>query len=135
MKKLEGCKKTVYEDTNGNFTVGIGFNLDSNGAEDLWAKARIPEDIDKVRDGSIELSDESIESLFKVSWEWCIARAEARSLNLDLDYFSMPAYKQFILADIVYNTGSVTKWKKVFMNTEVADILVEARRRPVSYNG
>ena len=130
MKKLEGCKERVYQDVLGNPTVGIGFNLHSPGAKDLWTKAGIPEKFEDVMTGRATLHNDSIEKLFKESWEWCKARAEARSLNLDLDYYSMPAYKQFILADIVYNTGSVTKWKKVFMNTDIEGVIFEARRKP-----
>ena len=39
-------------------------------------------------------------------------------------------YKKFILADIVYNTGSIKKWKKVLIKEDPNDVLFEARRNP-----
>jgi len=35
-----------------------------------------------------------------------------------------------ILKDIVYNTGSLRKWRRVLLNTEPDDVLYEARRNP-----
>ena len=42
----------------------------------------------------------------------------------------MPDWKKFILKDIVYNTGSIKKWRKVLVNTVPEEVLYEARRNP-----
>ncbi len=130
MKKLEGIKYIAYDCTANKRTIGIGFNMESYGAKKVWDKLQIPEDFDKVFNKEQELSEESAIKLFNKTWKWCEKKATQRADKLGLHYTSMPDFKRFILADIVYNTGSISKWRKVLLNKGPRDVLFEARRNP-----
>jgi len=130
MIELEGLKLLAYDCPAGFRTVGIGFNMENPNAQRVWEKLDIKEDFDKVFYKEIEISKETAIKLFNHTWKWCIKQAKKRADELGLDYNAMPEYKQFILADIVYNTGSIKKWRKVLINKEPKSVLYEARRHP-----
>jgi GH24 family phage-related lysozyme (muramidase) len=130
MKRLEGIEYIAYDCTANKRTVGIGFNMEAHGARKVWDKLQIPENFDKVFNKEEELSEESAVELFYHTWRWCQRKAEERCNELGLNYNSMPEYKKFILADIVYNTGSISKWRKVLINNTPESVLYEARRNP-----
>jgi len=127
---LEGCKTKSYLDAVGRVTVGIGFNMDRPGARKAWNKCEIEQDFDAVYDGSEELDQESIHRLFFFCWDYAIGKAAKRARELGLDYYRFPRYKQFILADIEFNTGHVHKWRKAFVYDRQHEVLFEARRKP-----
>lgn len=130
MKKLEGLEEVAYKDSLGYVTVGIGFNMDAAGARGLWEELGVQEDFDKVYKKEEKISIESAKLLFDVIWAKCVEAAVNRAEQLGIDYESLPEYHKFVLADIVYNTGSVSKWSKVFTNTEPKKVIFEARRNP-----
>ena len=130
MSKLEGIELLAYDCSLGFRTVGIGFNMEQVGARKVWEKLAIKEDFDKVFNQEIEISNETAEKLFDKVWKWCEKTASKRCDDLGLHYNSMPEYKKFILSGIAYNTGSVKKWYKVFINKEPRSVLYEARRNP-----
>ena len=127
---LEGYESMVYEDTDGNKTVGIGFNMDAVGARETWKRLHIPEYFSDVYYGFQELSEASAEMLARDYWATCEQQAERRAEELELNYNAFEDYKRFILADIAYNTGSVSKWYKVFVLNDPKKVLLEARRKP-----
>ena len=129
MKLLEGYKLEVYTCTSGFKTIGIGTNLERSGIEDTWKKLGLIEDLEAVLNGEL-ISETTAKLLFNADWEWCIKKADERASKLGLSYKSMPEWHRFILADIVYNTGSINKWSKVLKNTTPKDVLIEARRTP-----
>ena len=130
MERLEGLELKAYDCTAGKRTVGLGFNMDASGARSIWERLNISEDFDKVHSRQEEIKESTATVLFEDFWVRCKARASRRCTQLGLDYESMPEYKRFILADIVYNTGSISNWTKVITNTEPRDVLYEARRNP-----
>jgi GH24 family phage-related lysozyme (muramidase) len=130
MKILEGVEYIAYDCTAGKRTVGVGFNMESYGARKVWDKLEIKEDFDKVFYKEEFLSELSMVKLFEHTWKWCQRKAEERAKQLGLNYSSMPEYKKFILADIVYNTGSINKWRKVLLNKDPESVIYEARRNP-----
>lgn len=130
MKKLEGLELQAYDCTAGKRTVGIGFNMEQEGARNVWEKLHIKEDFDLVFNKTTLISEDSANMLFRDFWATCEAKASKRAEELNLRYSSMPDYKRFILADIVYNTGSISKWRKVLMNKTPESVLFEARRNP-----
>ena len=130
MVKLEGLKLEAYDCTAGKRTVGIGFNMESVGARKVWNKLEIAEDFDDVFYKRIQISEATASKLFHKTWKWCEKKAAERATELNLSYNSMPSYKRFILADIVYNTGSIKKWRKVLINKSPESVLIEARRNP-----
>ena len=130
MKRLEGMMTTSYDCTSGKRTVGIGFNMDAIGARKVWDKLQILEDFDAVYNKKQKLSEESASRLFDKTWNWCKKKAEERCAELGVDWEPMAAWHKFVLADIVYNTGSISKWSKVVKETAPGRVLIEARRRP-----
>ena len=130
MGKLEGVELLAYDCSLGYRTVGIGFNMEQIGAKKVWSKLDIKEDFDEVFNRDIEISMDTATKLFNKVWKWCEKTASQRCNILGLSYRSMPEYKRFILADIAYNTGSVKKWRKVFLHKNPRDVLFEARRSP-----
>jgi len=130
MIKLEGLKLEAYDCTAGKRTVGIGFNMEAQGARKVWSKLKIQEDFDDVFYKRVQISKETASKLFSKAWAWCEKNASERARELNLDYDSMPEYKRFILGDIVYNTGSIKKWRKVLINETPESVLLEARRNP-----
>ena len=130
MEKLEGLKLKAYDCTANKRSIGYGFNMEQYSALSIWEELNIQEDFNKVFNREIEISKNSAEKLFYYFWEKCEEKAKKRCVELNLNYDNMPDYKRFILADIVYNTGSIKKWKKVLTNEDINDVLFEARRNP-----
>ena len=127
---LEGMETTAYDCTAGYRTVGIGFNMESGDAQDIWTRLGIEEDFTAIYDKEAELSEESAHILFNDFWPKCEASARRRAEQVGVDYDSLPEWHQFILADIVYNIGNCNGWTAVFKATEPEAVLMEARRRP-----
>ena len=130
MSRLEGIELLAYDCSLGFRTIGVGFNMEQVGARKVWAKLNIEEDFDDVFNKEIGISEETADRLFNKVWGWCKKKASERAKELNLEYNSMPDYKRFILADIVYNTGSIKKWRKVLINKTPESVLIEARRNP-----
>jgi len=128
--KLEGLRLKSYDCPAGKRTVGIGFNMENSGARKVWDKLDIQEDFDRVFYKEAQITEAEAVKLFNKTWKWCEKKASERAKELKLDYNSMPDYKRFILADIVYNTGSIRKWRKVLINKTPESVLIEARRNP-----
>ena len=130
MDKLEGLELMAYDCPAGKRSVGRGFNMEQVGARDVWSRLHIKEDFDRVFNKQINIKESTADMLFRDFWATCEHKASNRCDELGLHYNSMPEYKRFILADIVYNTGSISKWRKVLVNKEPRDVLFEARRNP-----
>lgn len=63
----EGYREGVYMDQRGNPTVGIGFNMNREGARVDWAKANIRATFDDVRAGKARLTRPEVERLFDIT--------------------------------------------------------------------
>ncbi len=127
---LEGLKLRSYDCTAGKRTIGVGFNMEQRKARWIWNKLGIETKFDRAFNRTINISVGESNKLLNYIWKKCIKRTRNRATKLGLDYDKMPTYKQFILTDIAYNTGSVKKWKKVFLATDPREVLYEARRNP-----
>jgi len=137
IKILEDIREYSYIDMHDNtpeivgdnVSVGLGFNMDAKGARDRWNKALIPENFDNVYHGIEKLSKDSAIKLFIPFWKYCEIKAKKRAEYLGLNFNAMPEFHRFVLTDIAYNTGSVSKWRKVFISKNQDTILFEARRK------
>jgi len=129
MDRLEDCATISYKCSEGKVTIGYGNNMDSKGARDRWLNLDIMEDFDDVYDGLEKLTHFSATILFEHYWDYCITKVIHRCAELDVYYGSLPEWHKFILADIVYNTGSISKWSKVLRYKEPRKVLFEARRK------
>lgn len=130
MTLIEGYRETSYKCTAGKVSIGFGYNMDGIGAENKWNKLKIKEDFDDIYYGEEKLSRESALILLYTYWYRCELQAYNRCRVLGIDYNLLPRWHKFILADIVYNTGSIKNWKQVIVKTKPTDILVESRRKP-----
>lgn len=125
---LEGNVGTVYKDSQNLSTVGLGFNMERQGAKRDWLSSGIPEDFDKVKAGEQTLSVPSREKLLVRDLIKSSDSAQRRANELGVDWKSLPEWHKTILTDIAYNTGSVSQWKNVFLNKTPTSVLREARR-------
>ena len=130
IKILEGYEKKVYEDTEGLRTIGYGFNMDDSIAKRIWNELDIEEGFEDIYEGKIEISDKSAEKLLESYWDNAARLARKRARELNVAWYALPEWHQFILTDIAYNTGSVSSWKKVFEKIDATDVVYEARRIP-----
>jgi GH24 family phage-related lysozyme (muramidase) len=95
----EGYREKAYKDSEGFWTIGIGFNMDQPGAEkELKA---IGADKAKLISGQQSLSKEQISKLFEKYAKIAIADAHKWIPNLD----SQPKQVQLICIDMSFNMG------------------------------
>lgn len=96
----EGREAKVYKDTQGNDTVGVGFNMDDAGAKAIWKELGIPEDFDEVKAGTTELSDASVDELFEETYDSAVEEA-----GEIVSFEGVPQQAQDVLVDLVFNMG------------------------------
>ena len=95
----EARRQSVYVDSVGKKTIGVGFNLERGDA-----RARIEAlglDYQAVLEGRQDLTNSQIDTLLQQDIE--TARSDARALVSNLD--SLPSAAQFIVVDMVFNLG------------------------------
>jgi len=95
----EGRRNQTYTDTAGHPTVGVGFNLDANGARDRIAALGL--DYDQVRSGVQSLTDARIDTLFDQSLNQAVHGAREVIPSFD----ALPDDKQIVIIDMVFNLG------------------------------
>jgi len=97
--RWEGVRAACYQDTKGIATIGVGFNLECQEAEDCIARLGL--DYHQVRAGACDLTPDQIDKLLDASLQTAIATA--RSLIPDFDM--LPENQQLVLVDLAYNLG------------------------------
>lgn len=95
----EGVESSVYVDTMGHPTVGVGFNLDRQGAAE--ALAAVGADYQLVRNGSQSLTKEQMDALLKTDIEGAVSNAQGAVSNFD----SLSPARQFVVVDMIFNLG------------------------------
>lgn len=86
IRQDEGLRLASYDDTTGNRTVGIGFNMDSGIARRIWKKSGVNADFDEVYNGAQGISNADAEALGRASYE--IAVDDARKFTPAFDKLS-----------------------------------------------
>jgi len=109
--------------------------MDAVGAMKIWDDLNIAPDFANVYNGSAMFDKYNGMILFEHFWTRAEIQAEDRAKELGLVYADFPEWKKFILADIVYNTGNIRNWTKVFTETEPDKVLFEARRKQEEIDG
>lgn len=104
VKKHEGWRNSVYTDTKGIKTIGVGFNLQAAGAE--AAIAHVGADYAAVVAGAETLTSDQIQILYNRS----LLTAEAQAyLALPQGKFaSLPPRAKSVVIDMLYNMGLTT---------------------------
>lgn len=94
----EGRRKKAYRDSRGIWTVGIGYNLEQPGAENLLKM--VGANHSAVCKGK-ELSEEQIDKLF--GYTFAVASNNAKGTIKDFD--SLPEKIQMVVIDMVFQLG------------------------------
>jgi GH24 family phage-related lysozyme (muramidase) len=102
IEAAEGRSATVYNDSAGHPTIGVGFNLDRAGAQQQIEALGL--NYNEVRSGQQSLTNAQIDTLFNTDVNQAIA--DARSLVSNFD--TIPDDKQVVVTDMVFNMGKAT---------------------------
>lgn len=110
----EGKRRKVYMDTMGHPTIGIGFNLDRPDAPKLISEQGIH--FGGVLDGTVELSEQAIYTLFTVDVENVLKQVKELVPSFD----QQPKDMQLVLVDMCFNLGKggLSKFKKFLAAVE-----------------
>lgn len=109
-RQNEGLRFSAYDDTTGNRTVGVGFNMDSGIAKRTWKQAGVQASFDDVYKGRADISPEEAEALYAASGK--IAAQDAITFLPEVSKMS-PGRQQAVL-DLSYQLGlpSLQKFSK-----------------------
>jgi len=95
----EGRRNQTYLDSMGHPTVGVGFNLDANGAQ--AAIAALGLDYNQVRAGTQLLSDAQIDALLQQGINQAVSAAHTPIPGFD----NVPGDRQIVIVDMIFNLG------------------------------
>ncbi len=95
----EGCRKSVYRDSLGIPTIGIGCNLNVTSNQDLIRSMGI--DPQQLIAGSESLSDEQINRIFSCQINDC----KKNVLRLFGNFENLSPLRQIVLLDMIFNLG------------------------------
>lgn len=98
LKRHEGVRNKVYEDTLGNRTIGVGFNLERSDARNLITS--VGADYDKILNGKTSLTDAQINRLLEITAREAWTNMQ-RYLDGGTNYFEA----EIIAANMVFNMG------------------------------
>jgi len=102
----------------GNITIGIGFNMERDEAEEEWNKAfRGTISFDDAKDGKINLTDEQIQTLFDSGVEM---RVELLRKIYKSAWGKLRANEQLAILDAYFNGPGVVKGSTKFYRHIVA---------------
>jgi GH24 family phage-related lysozyme (muramidase)/GNAT superfamily N-acetyltransferase len=103
----EGMSNTVYKDSTGHNSIGIGFNLERPDAAKILSA--LGKDYSAIMSGKDSLSDDEINKLFNMSVNEAVKSARKVFAGLD----KMPAEAKFVALDLIFNIGEagVSKFK------------------------
>lgn len=98
IEQHEGRKRTVYKDSLGIKTIGIGYNLEKSSAKKDLAK--VGANYNDVMRGKA-LTDEQINGLFRMSLDQALKDAKSYYPAFD----KLPGTAQVVLVDMAFNLG------------------------------
>lgn len=99
LTRNEGKDLTVYQDSKGHPTVGIGFNLDRYGARSAIEAQGL--NYDRVRAGAQSLTETQASALLREDLNTAIEGAGRVVNNFD----QLPFARQAVLVDLCFNMG------------------------------
>lgn len=98
IKRHEGVRTTVYSDSLGIKTIGVGFNLEASGAADKLASVGV--ELDDVLAGQ-ELTGEQIDVLFQQD----LIEAESNARDIFVNFDDLSPERQTAFTDMSFNLG------------------------------
>ena len=125
----EGFRNKAYLDTEGNMTIGVGFNLESQRARNIIESMGLS--YDEVYNGQIEISNDQVYYLLSLSLD----TAKSDASKLFPSFQSQPQLVQKILVDMSFNLGypslsQFTKFRSAIENfnyQKAAEELIDSR--------
>jgi len=99
IKKHEGQKNSVYIDTVGKRTIGVGFNLERKDAPSIMKQ--IGADYNKILSGEQSLNDNQIKELFQINIRTAYADAKKYLPQFD----GLPKNVKLAILDMSFNLG------------------------------
>lgn len=97
--KHEGKRASVYHDTVGKMTVGVGFNIDAPGAASICAMFGI--DYAGLHLGTVTLTPSQIDEIF----DYQLNKVIGQALTLLPTFNTMPDSVQAVVCDMIFNLG------------------------------
>ncbi len=127
IKRYEGIRSKAYPDSRGILTVGVGFNLEKQGAKERIESLGL--DYQAVCNKKQELSIGQIYTLMKEDVETAISDAK---FYLGKDWHNLDSEAQEIIIDMSYNLGrdkllDFKKLKEALRNRDYAEAAEEMR--------
>ena len=112
----EGIKPSVYKDSKGNRTIGVGFNLEDAANKNILKKEGI--DIKELLNGR-ELSDREIKTLYNHS----LTQAFSDAQKFDKNFAKRPEAVKRAIVDMSFNLGltKLNKFKKMRKGLDAGD--------------
>ena len=112
----EGRRNTVYLDTKGNWTVGIGHNM---GPTDTDIGKAVFEQVtgasfDDVKAGTTPLTESQIDKLFAKDLKARVSQAKSEIPSFQ----KLPIQAKVVSVDLVFNMGSLAGWPS--FNNDIA---------------
>ena len=99
LRQNEGINHSVYVDTTGNKTIGVGFNLERRDARSKISQ--VGANFDAVYNGQQALNDQQVDRLLQMTAEEAINQAHAFLPEIN----SLPKKAQLVVADMCFNLG------------------------------
>jgi GH24 family phage-related lysozyme (muramidase) len=113
----EGSRSTMYVDTTGNPTIGIGFNLNRADARTALEGAGVPpSSVDAVIAGTQSITQPEISALFRYSL--APIESDARASLAVGTYDDLDDARRFVICDLVYNMGAGEEGWGAFTGTQ-----------------
>jgi lysozyme len=100
VKEHEGVRNSVYKDSRGNLTIGVGFNLNRSDANKRLKS--VGADPKLIRSGKGKLTDNQIDTLYKEDLNK--AKISAKKLVLKT-WDELPKGVQGVLTEMAFNLG------------------------------
>lgn len=97
--KHEGRRATVYKDTRGILTIGIGFNLEDGDAQDICDHFGL--NIAALKNGTALLTNPQIDEIFQYQF----TEATSEAMVLLPNFTTMPDKVQAVVVDLIFNMG------------------------------
>jgi lysozyme len=109
IEKHEGRRHSVYKDTLGILTIGVGWNLEDSDSDIICSHFGLS--LDDLRSGAVALTDAQIDEVKSYQINEVILTARRIFPNFD----SMPDTVQAVVCDMLFNLGE-TRFSK-FVST------------------
>tara|TARA_R100000654_G_scaffold17193_3_gene36018 strand:- start:8940 stop:9956 length:1017 start_codon:yes stop_codon:yes gene_type:complete len=98
IRQYEGVEASVYTDTAGKRTIGIGHNLDAEGSPFIWQQALPNVSREDVISGARSLTDKEVDALYRAD----LREHRDRTIGMFPELETYPPDLQVMLIDGVY---------------------------------